>query len=375
MRSSQLLPLLTVFLAGRALAAPPATTEPPSRLKELVSVEGVRDNQLIGYGLVVGLAGTGDKRQTVFPTQTLTNMLERMGVSVSPAAIQVRNTAAVMVTANLPPFAQPGTRIDINVAAMGDSTNLQGGLLLMTPLKSAGGQVFAVAQGPVVTGGFVAGRSGNNSQTVNHPTAGRVPQGAIVELQPPSTLNESMLRLQLRRADPTNAARIAAVINQRFSPSGGMVARAQTPALVLVDVPPSFKERAVEFLSVIENLRILSDRPARIVINERTGTIALGKEIRLSPVSILHGGLTVEVETAYDVSQPAPFSEGQTTVTPKVGVGVKEEQARHVNLKEGATVDDLVKGLQAIGATARDIIAILQNLQSAGALEAELEVI
>lgn len=368
--------LLPLTLACHGFASPPpAGTEPPSRLKELIAIEGVRDNQLIGYGLVVGLAGTGDKRQTVFPTQTLTNMLERMGVSVSPTAIQVRNTAAVMVAANLPPFAQPGTRIDINVAAMGDATNLQGGLLLMTPLKSASGQVYAVGQGPVVTGGFAAGRSGNNSQTVNHPTAGRVPQGAIVELQPPSALNENMLRLQLKRADPTNAARIAAAINQRFASAGGRVARAQTPALVLVDVPPAYKERAVEFLSAVENLRIMSDRPARIVINERTGTVALGKEIRLSPVSILHGALTVEVETAYEVSQPAPFSEGQTTVVPKVGVGVKEEQAKHVNLKEGATVDDLVKGLQAIGATARDIIAILQNLQSAGALEAELEVI
>lgn len=373
MNGSSLLILLLPLVM--ALAAPPTTAEPPSRLKELIAVEGVRDNQLIGYGLVVGLAGTGDKRQTVFPTQTLTNMLERMGVSVSPTAIQVRNTAAVMVTANLPPFAQPGTRIDVNVAAMGDATNLQGGLLLMTPLKSAGGQVYAVAQGPVVTGGFIAGRSGNNSQTVNHPTAGRVPQGAIVELPPPSTLSHNLLKLQLRRADPTNAARITAAINQRFGASGAAVARAETPSLVLVDIPPAYKERPVEFLALIENLRIVTDRPARIVINERTGTIALGREIRLSPVSILHGGLTVEVETTFDVSQPAPFSEGQTTVTPRVGVGVKEEQARQVNLKEGATVDDLVKGLQAIGATARDIIAILQNLQSAGALEAELEVI
>lgn len=350
--------------------------EPASRLKELISVEGVRENQLIGYGLVVGLAGTGDKRQTGFPTQTLTNMLERMGVSVSPSAIQVRNTAAVMVTATLPPFAQPGTRIDINVAAMGDATNLQGGLLILTPLKSAAGQVFAVAQGPVVTGGFVAGRGGGgNTQTVNHPTAGRVPQGAIVELTPPSTLNANMLRLQLRRPDSTNAARIAAAVNRRFASDRGAVARAQSPALVVVDMPPNYKERTVEFLAAVENLRIDTDRPAKIVINERTGTIALGKDIRLAPVSVLHGGLTVEIETSYDVSQPEPFSKGETTVVPKVGVGVKEEKAKQVNLKEGATVDDLVRALQAIGATARDIIAILQNLQSAGALEADLEVI
>lgn len=358
-----------------ALAAAHPTTEPASRLKELISVEGARDNQLIGYGLVVGLAGTGDKRQTVFPTQTLTNMLERMGVSVSPNAIQVRNTAAVMVTANLPPFAQPGTRIDVNVAAVGDATNLQGGLLILTPLKSAAGQVFAVAQGPVVTGGFVAGRGAGNSQTVNHPTAGRVPQGAIVELTPPSTLNANMMRLQLRRPDSANASRIAAAVNHRFAAGRGAVARAQSPALVLVDLPSGYQDRAVEFLAIVESLRIDTDRPAKIVINERTGTIALGKDIRLAPVSVLHGGLTIEIETSYDVSQPEAFSRGETTVVPKVGVAVKEEKARQVNLKEGATVDDLVRALQAIGATARDVIAILQNLQSAGALEAELEVI
>lgn len=365
-------------MAVAVFGAPPATAPQAgsvSRLKELVSVEGVRDNQLIGYGLVVGLAGTGDKRQTGFPIQSLTNLLERMGVSVSPTAIQVRNTAAVMVTATLPPFAQPGTRIDVNVAAVGDSTNLQGGLLLLTPLKSAAGQVFAVAQGPVSTGGFLAGRAGTNSQTVNHPTAGRVPQGAIVELTPPSTLNANMVRLQLRRADSTNAAKISDVINQRFAGNRPPVAHAQSPALVLVDVPPAYKERTVEFLAAIENLRIDPDRPAKIVINERTGTISLGKEIRLAPVSVLHGGLAVEIETTYDVSQPEPLSKGDTTVTPKVGVGVKEEKAKALTLKEGATVDDLVRGLQAIGATARDIISILQNLQSAGALEAELEII
>ncbi len=369
---------LCVLLSAMILSAAESSTpspEPASRLKELISIEGVRDNQLIGYGLVVGLAGTGDKRQTVFPTQTLTNLLDRMGVSVSPTAIQVRNTAAVLVTANLPPFAQPGTRIDVTVAAIGDSTNLQGGLLVLTPLKSAGGQVFAVAQGSVVTGGFGAGRGGGNSQTVNHPTAGRVPQGAIVEMPPPSTLSANTLRIQLRRPDPTNASRVTAAINQRFSPGASPVAKAQSPALVLVDVPPSFKERTVEFLAAIENIRISTDRPAKIVINERTGTITLGRDIRLSPVSVLHGNLTVEIETTYDVSQPNPLAQGDTVVTPKVGVTAKEEKARNVNLKPGATVDDLVKGLQAIGSTPRDIIAILQSLQSAGALEADIEVI
>jgi flagellar P-ring protein precursor FlgI len=367
-RIHHLLLLLTTLIPA---AEPPAQT---TRLKELVSLEGVRDNQLIGYGLVVGLNGTGDKRQTIFPAQMLSNMLRRMGITVSPTALQAKNTAAVMVTGTLPPFGQPGTRVDVNVAAMGDANNLQGGMLLLTPLKAASGQVFAAAQGPVVTGGFVAGRGGN-SQTVNHPTVGRVPQGAIVEQAPPSSLGDGHVRLQLHRADFTNATRVAAVINQRFALAGAPIASPLNSGLIAVDIPASFQGRSVEFVAQLENLRIDLDRPARIVINERTGTVSLGKEIRISPVSILHGNLTVEIETTYDVSQPAPLSGGETTVVPKVGVGIKEEKARNINLKQGATVEDLVRALLAIGSTPRDVIAILQNLQAAGALAAELEVI
>ncbi len=344
------------------------------RLKELVSLEGVRDNQLIGYGLIVGLNGTGDKRQAVFPAQMLSNMLQRMGVTVSPTAVQAKNTAAVMVTATLPPFAQPGTRLDVHVAAMGDATNLQGGLLLLTALKAASGQVFAAAQGPVVTGGFVAG-GGGNSQTVNHPTAGRIPQGAIIEQAPPTPLSPDHVRLQLRRADFTNATRVAEAVNQRFAAGGVRPAAALNASLIAIDIPAQYQGRSVEFVAALESLRIEMDRPARIVINERTGTVSLGKEIRIAPISILHGNLTVEIETAFDVSQPAPLSGGQTTVVPRIGVGVKEDKAKHVNLQKGATVEDLVKALLAIGSTPRDIIAILQNLQAAGALAAELEVI
>jgi flagellar P-ring protein FlgI len=363
--------ILLVALAGLSFAAEqPATT----RLKDLVSLEGVRDNQILGYGLVVGLNGTGDKRQTVFPAQMLSNMLLRMGVTVSPTALQAKNTAAVMVTATLPPFAQPGTRLDVNVAAMGDSNNLQGGMLLLTPLKAASGQVFAAAQGPVVTGGFVAGRGGN-SQTVNHPTVGRVPQGGIIEQTPPSALGQGHVRLQLHRSDFTNATRVAAVLNQRFGKAGAPIASALNSGLIAVDIPAAFEGRPVEFVSQLENLRIDLDRPSRIVINERTGTVSLGKEIHIAPVSILHGNLTVEIETTFDVSQPAPLSGGETTVVPKVGVGIKEEKARNVSLQRGATVEDLVKALLAIGSTARDVIAILQNLQAAGALTADLEVI
>jgi flagellar P-ring protein precursor FlgI len=370
--SSRIVGAICLCTVGGWASAPNAAEV---RLKDLVSLEGVRDNQLIGYGLVVGLNGTGDKRQTVFPAQSLANLLEKMGVSVAATALQAKNTAAVIATATLPPFAQPGTRIDVHVAAMGDASNLQGGLLVMAPLRSATGQVFAVAQGPVVTGGFVAGRGGANSQTVNHPTAGRIPQGAIVETVPPSQFSEDHLRLQLRRADFTNASRVAAAVNRHFGGSQAIVARAQSSGLVLVDIPPTYLDRPVDFIAALEAIRIDTDRGARIVVNERTGTIVLGKQIRIAPISILHGNLTVEVQTAFDVSQPQPLAAGETVVTPKVGVGVKEEQARNVNLKDGSTVEDLVKALLAIGSTPRDVIAILQNLKAAGALDAEIEVI
>ncbi len=363
------------MLVYPAMAAESSQPRKLSRLKELVSLEGVRDNQLIGYGLVVGLAGTGDKRQTVFSAQSLSNLLERMGVTVAPAALQAKNTAAVMVTATLPPFAQPGIRVDVTVAAMGDSSNLQGGLLLLTPLKAANGQVFAVAQGPVVTGGFVASGGSGNAQTVNHPTTGRVPSGAIVEAAPPSVLNPSEFRLQLKHSDFTNASRVSALINHSFSEPGRPLAKALNAGLITVTIPPDFSERQVEFFALIENLSLAVDRTAKIIVNERTGTIVMGKEVRITPVSILHGNLTVEVETSYDVSQPAPLSSGETTVVPKVGVGVQAEKARNINLQEGASVDDLVRALIAIGSTPRDIIAILQNLQAAGALDAGLEVI
>jgi len=361
--------VLSLFLAAALLAAPSGT-----RLKDLTSIEGIRDNQLVGYGLVVGLNGTGDKRQTVFSAQSLTNLLARMGVAVTPTAILVRNTAAVLATANLPPFAQPGTRIDISVAAIGDATNLQGGILVLTPLKGPDGQVYAAGQGSVVTGGFVAGRGGN-SQTTNHPTAGRVPNGAIVEKPAPSIAPQGQIKLQLRQADFTTAARITAAINQKFASGSAPAAHASNSALVAVSAPEAYQGRIVEFLGELENLLVDADRPARIVINERTGTIVMGKDVRIAPVAILHGALTVEIQTVLNVSQPEPLSTGQTAVVPQTNVAVKEEKARNVILKQGASVEELVRALTAIGSTPRDIIAILQNLKASGALEAEVEVI
>lgn len=352
----------------------PAASPAPSRLKELVSFEGMRDNQLIGYGLVVGLAGTGDRQQTIFSAQSLTNMLERMGLTVNPAAITVKNTAAVMVTATLPPFAQPGSHIDATAAAIADAQNLQGGLLLLTSLRGADGQVYAVAQGPVVTGGFAVGR-GSNNQSVNHPTVGRVPAGGIVERPAPSVNPNGTLHLQLHDADFTTSARIADAVNQKFGAGAAPLAHADNSALVTVSIPSAYNSRSIEFISELQQLAVETDRPARVVVNERTGTIVMGGDVHIAPVAIMHGNLSVEIQTTFAVSQPAPFSSGKTEVVPQVTVGAKEEKSRNVVLKQGATVEELIRALSAIGSTPRDIIAILQNLKAAGALEAELDVI
>ena len=369
MRNPILISVCAVAFAGQLRADPPTV-----RLKELVSLEGVRDNQLIGYGIVVGLNGTGDRRQTLFTAQSLTNLLTQMGVTVPPSFILVRNTASVMVTATLPPFAQPGSRIDATAAAIGDASGLQGGLLLMTSLRGIDGQVYSVAQGAVVTGGFSVGGAGTN-QTVNHPTVGRIPDGAIVERLAPSVAPNKHVKLQLHHADFTTAARIAEVVNRRFSSSTPALARAENSGLVSVAIPADFTTRATEFVAELERLQVQTDRQAKVVVNERTGTIVMGKEVHVSPVAIMHGNLTVEIQTTYNVSQPAPFSSGTTQVVPQVAVGVKEEKARNVVLKEGATVEELVRALTSIGSTPRDIIAILQSLRSAGALESEVEVI
>lgn len=345
-----------------------------TRLKELVSFEGSRDNQLLGYGLVVGLNGTGDKRQTVFSAQSLTNMLERLGVTVSATSLLVRNMAAVIVTANLPPFAQPGTRIDVTVSAIGDAANLQGGVLVLTALKGADGQVYSVAQGPVVTGGFVAGKGGN-SLSVNHPTVGRIPSGAIVEHSPPSVAPTSTVKLQLHRADFTTAARIAAALNERFGETGVPAATAESSALVTVVAPKKWASKHVEFLAEIESVNVEVDPVMKVVVNERTGTVVIGKDVKIRPAAILHGSLAVEIRTKPVVSQPAPLSNGTTAIAQQTTTNTKEEKARTVSLDVGATVEDLVRGLTSIGSTPRDIISILQNLKSAGALDAEIEVI
>ncbi len=384
MRIPVLLSLLfsTALVSGGqqpAAAGPSPTTasatgqsfEPGVRLKDLVTIEGVRANQLVGYGLVVGLNGTGDRQQTLFSAQSLTNLLQRMGVSISPTLITVKNTAAVIVTATLPPYAQPGTTVDATVAAIGDATNLQGGLLVLTTLRGVNGQVYATVQGPVITGGFIAGRSSSNSQTVNHPTVGRIPNGASVERLAPSVPLGNVVKLQLKDADFTTAARISAAINRRFAST----AHADNSSLVTVNLPSGYANRPIEFVADLESLKVEPDQIAKVVINERTGTVILGNDVRIAPVAIMHGNLTVQIQTHYMPVPTGPFSSGPGSVVPDVSVGAKDEKSRSVLLKEGATVEELVKSLAAIGSTTRDVIAILESLRAAGALDAELEVI
>jgi flagellar P-ring protein precursor FlgI len=356
-----------------ASLAAQAAAEHGSRLKDLVEIEGVRGNQLIGYGLVVGLNGTGDRQQTQFSAQSLINLLERMGVSMPPGSITVKNTAAVLITATLPPYGQPGTQVDATVAAIGDATNLQGGLLVLTTLRGVNGQVYATVQGPVVTAGFVAGRT-SNSTTVNHPTAGRIPNGVTVERAAPSVPIGSVIKLQLKEADFETSVRISAAVNQHF-PSSEPLAHAENSALVSVRLPEDYKASPTEFVAELERLLVEPDHAARVVVNEKTGTVVLGADVHIAPVAIMHGNLTVSIQTKPRIAPAGPFSSAPATVVPETTVNAKDDKSRNLVLKDGATVEELVRALAAIGSTTRDVVAILEALKAAGALEAELEII
>ncbi len=343
-----------------------------SRIKDIAAFQGVRDNQLIGYGLVVGLDGTGDSRQTRFTTQTLSNLLNLEGIVVSAQSIQVKNTAAVMVTANLPPFARVGSRIDVTVSSIGDASSLQGGVLLMTPLKAANGQVYAVGQGPVSIGGFSV-RTATSAVQKNQPTAGRVPDGGIVEGEINFSLQgKERLRLLLHEGDFTTASRLASLINQTMSSDLAMPLDSRTVEIVVPDV---YRRNVVDFITRIENESLEIDRVAKVVLNEKTGTVIFGKEVKIAPVTIVHGSLTVQVGTQFAISQPGAFSSGETAVVPNQTVEVGEQLAESVTVPEGATIEEIVRGLNAIGATPRDVLAIVQAIKAAGALQSELEII
>jgi len=346
-----------------------------ARLKDITSVEGIRENQLIGYGLVVGLAGTGDKQQTIFSVQTLGNMLQRMGISIQNqiSTIQVRNIAAVFVTANLPPFARPGVKIDVTVSSIGDAKSLAGGTLLITPLSAADGQVYAVAQGPLVIGGYSAGSSAN-AKIVNHPTVGRIPFGASVERDTSVNLAQiTSLSLLLRDPDFEAARELAAVINREL---GGNAARVvDSRRIEIADIKAAGGDVPAAMARIGE-LTVHTKPAAKVVVNERTGTVVMGGNVTISACAILHGNLSIQVTTELQVSQPPPFSKtGQTEVVPQTTVQAQETPVQVVQLKEGATVEELVRGLQTLGATARDVVAILQAIKAAGALNSDLEVL
>jgi len=341
-------------------------------IRDITSVEGVRENPLLGYGLVVGLQGTGDRQQTLFSTQTLGNILQRMGVQIPTATVIVKNVAAVFVTANLPPFARPGMTLDVTASSIGDAKSLEGGLLLLTPLYGADGRIYAEAQGPVTLGGYSAGVGGNVKQ-VNHPTVGRIPSGALVERDTSLDLRHlGRLSLLLNDSNFSTAEELADAINKEFAKP---VASDVDGRRVDLDAAAAGSPTLPALLARVENLQVQVHRRARVVVNERTGTVVMGKDVRIGAVSILHGSFSIEVTTQLAVSQPAPLAQGQTEVVPQTSVKAEESATRKIELTEGASVEQLVNGLQKIGATARDVIAILQAIKAAGALEAELEVI
>jgi flagellar P-ring protein FlgI len=351
----------------------PATSTDAARIKDIAYFKGDRSNQLIGYGLVVGLDGTGDKDKTQFTVTTLANLLDNMKIKVEPLLIKVKNVAAVMVTANLPPFLKNGSRVDCQVSSVGDAKTLQGGTLLMTPLEGPDGQVYAVAQGPITLGGFrFSGASGSKVEK-NHPTAGFISEGAIVEREIPSHLGDSrQMQLALRTPDFTTAIKMAQTINSAL---GGSYAQAVDGGTIKLEPPPLFENRTVEMISQIENLQVQPDIIAKVIINERTGTVVMGQHVRVSPVAIAHGNLTVQITETPTASQPLPFSNGKTVVLPDTQIQVQEGKGALHLVGGYATISQLIKGLNSIGVTPRDLITILQAIKAAGALQAEIEII
>ncbi len=344
-----------------------------ARIKDIADLEGVRSNQLLGYGLVIGLNGTGDDiKKSVFTKQAMINMIKRLGLSITPDVfrrMKTDNVAAVMVTAELPPFARPGSRIDIMVSSMGDATSLSGGTLLMTPLKGADGKTYAVAQGPLAVGSIAFGGKTAKVQK-NFPTAGRIAGGGLVERAvnyqlPPS----GDLLYQLRTTDFTTAAHMAEAINRRFGPN---TAHSIDSGSVKVLMPQDYDADLVSFISDLENIEVQVDIPARIVVNERTGTIVMGKDVRISKVAVSHGNLNLIIAESTVVSQPNPLASGETVAAPQTTIEAVEDEGNLVVLEMGVSINEIAKALNAIGATPRDLIAIFQAIKAAGALQGEL---
>lgn len=343
-----------------------------ARLKDLTSIAGVRNNQLIGYGLVVGLNGSGDGNNTGFSSQTLSTMLRSMGLTIDAARIRARNIAVVMVTATLPPFARAGGRVDVVVSSMGDAKSLQGGTLLLTPLRAPNGQLYAVAQGPISIGGFAAGgRSGSKTQQ-NHPTVGQIANGALIEGEVGVQFNgREHIQLLLNSPDFTTSARIAEAINRQL---GSPVAQAVDSGTIQVHVPEAYRPNATTFVAALENMDVTPDQVAKVVLDERTGTVVVGENVRIATVAIAHGNLSIEIKEEAQVSQPAPLSGGKTKVIPKSDIKVKEDGSQLILLSQAVTIRDLVRALNSIGVTPRDLVAVFQAIKAAGALQAQLEI-
>jgi len=364
--ATSLMSLLLLLPGFLPLSAPAAGV----RVRDLAMIAGARDNQLVGFGLVVGLAGDGDK-DPVYTKQTIANMLQRYGINVPPTTLSAKNVAVVMVTADIPAFAKPGTRLDVQVASMGDAKSLQGGVLLQTPLLGADNRVYAVAQGPVAVGGFTGGTGGPGGATVtkNHPTVATIIGGALVEREIPTEIvRDNAIELLLREPDFTTASRIAAAINNLFT----NLAEAVDATTVRVTLPDTWRDRPVDFIAHIEAVEVQPDIPARIIINERTGTIVATSRIRISPCAISHGNITINVASTLQVSQPNPLGTGSTVVTPSTTTEVTENKAGMVPLPELPTVEQVASALNSLGVTPRDMMAIFQALKQAGALQAEL---
>jgi flagellar P-ring protein precursor FlgI len=361
-----------IVAATIACAETPASAARQARLKDIASLQGTSPMPLVGYGLVVGLNKTGDRRQTIFSTQTLANMLSRFGLIVSADEMKVENVAAVVVTGELSPFQRPGARIDVIASSIGDARSLQGGTLLPTSVRGPTGEMVALAQGPLSLGGFGGGGGGSSVQ-VNHLTVGRIPGGAIVQAAPGAPLpDDGTLTFALRDPDFVTASRVAQAINTRL---GGSPARAIDPGTVTLAVPPQFREALPELMAEIEVLPVESDTVARVVINERTGTVVVGGHVRLTTAAVAHGNLSVRITTRLTASQPPPFSGGETVVIPNQQVEIREGTAQLVTLPEGATIEAVASALNALGASPRDIIAIVQALKAAGALRADVVIL
>ncbi len=361
--------LLAAVVAG--ILDQPAALAIGSRIKDLVMIAGARDNQLVGFGLVVGLAGDGDKNP-VYTVQAIANLLQRFGITVPAATLSSKNVAVVMVTAEIRAFVKEGTRLDVTISSLGDAKSLQGGVLLQCPLQGANGKVYAVTQGAIALGGFLGGAGGAGGATVqkNHPTVAKIPGGAIVELEiPAEVVRNNSLDLLLREPDFTSAARMAVAINETFAGR----AQAIDSMTVRVRVPDGMDQHPVEFIALLEAIEVTPDTPARVIVNERTGTIVATSRIRISPCAVSHGELTITVASSLDVSQPSPLSRaGTTAVTPRTDTKVNEPKSSFLVLPEMPTIEKVAAGLNAIGVTPRDMMSIFQTMKEAGALQAEL---